>query len=168
MGELGRVQTRTLIVMRHGRAEDVSPAGVDRARRLTAAGRRDATAVGRQLAARGFSPELVLCSSAVRTRETWEQIAPGLGASARVLSLDGLYGAEVHDLLGQLCRVEDDVACVLLVGHNPAVSELVERLTARDGGSLAPADAVVCVGNLDAWASTGCAAWRVLERVRAG
>ena len=73
-------------------------------------------------------PALVLCSSAVRARQTLEGVAPALGGHVEVLVEDGLYGAWGTDLAARLRAVPDDVASAMLIGHQPAIQELALML----------------------------------------
>ncbi len=82
-----------------------------------------------------ISPALVLCSSAVRARQTLEAIMPALGSPEVVID-DRLYGASSGQLLERLREVPDDTASVLLIGHQPAIQELALAL-AGDGAELA-------------------------------
>ena len=68
-----------LILMRHAQAESSAPSGGDEARPLSAAGRAEALLMGRALAERGLKPDLALVSTAVRTRQTWEQMHDAFG-----------------------------------------------------------------------------------------
>ena len=61
----------------------------------------------------------MLCSSAVRTRQTLDAILPALEGEPEVLVEDGLYGALADNLLARLRAVPADVPSVLLIGHNP-------------------------------------------------
>ncbi|UZN05026.1 SixA phosphatase family protein [Cellulomonas sp. S1-8] len=114
-----------LVLLRHAKAE---PGGVvpDHERPLTLLGRRQATAVGTALAAAGLAPERVLCSSSVRTRQTWELTRTALAAAgspeAAVAVSDDLYDASTGDLVALVQGVPDDVATVLVVGHEPTMS----------------------------------------------
>ncbi len=74
-----------------------------------------------------IEPELVLCSSAVRTRETLELIRPALGTSTVTVE-DELYAASFDDLLARLRSLPDTVASVMLIGHNPGLEELALAL----------------------------------------
>ena len=74
-----------------------------------------------------FTPELVLCSTARRARETWERIEPSL-AGTPVHYEPELYGASATTLLERVRGVPDDVASVLLIGHNPAIELLAAEL----------------------------------------
>ena len=67
---------KTLILMRHGKAEE-GPGKPDHDRELAARGRRDAKAAGKWLHAEGLVPDLVICSTAQRTRQTWEEACRG-------------------------------------------------------------------------------------------
>lgn len=117
---------RTLVVLRHSKA--ANPIGVaDRDRPLSDRGRRDAAAAGRLLAEAGLAPDLVLCSPALRTRQTLEELAFDSGV---VHDFDRrLYSADVETLFQVISEVPDEVRTVLLVGHNPAVHQLVHDLT---------------------------------------
>ena len=80
------------------------------------------------LAAEKIRPELVLCSSALRTRETLGHILPALGTEL-VLRIDpALYGADAARLLEILRGNGSDVASIMLVGHNPAMHDLALEL----------------------------------------
>jgi phosphohistidine phosphatase len=72
----------------------------------------------------------VLCSSALRTRETLELVQPGLGP-AEVLVERGLYGASSGELLRRLREVPREVDSVMLIGHQPAIQELALDLAAE-------------------------------------
>jgi phosphohistidine phosphatase len=77
-------------------------------------------------------PQLVLCSSARRARETLEVVRTALGASADVEFDAELYGADSDLLLGRLQAVRNEVESVMLVGHNPGLQDLALML-AGDG-----------------------------------
>ncbi len=118
-----------LVLLRHAKAEH--SAGSDAARPLALAGRRQASAVGAALAEDGLAPDHVLCSSALRTRQTWDLVRTGLGPAGqdcRVEVSDEVYDAGVPDLLRLLRAVPDGAATVLVVGHEPAMSHLAVSL----------------------------------------
>jgi phosphohistidine phosphatase len=73
-------------------------------------------------------PDLVLCSSALRARQTLDGLRPVLGERPGTMIEPRLYGAGAGALVNRLRQVDDEVACVLLVGHNPGVADLVELL----------------------------------------
>ncbi|WP_328665670.1 SixA phosphatase family protein [Streptomyces sp. NBC_00328] len=122
---------RRLVVLRH--AKSAWPDGVpDHERPLAARGRRDAPAAGRAMAGADLLPDLALCSTAVRARETWELAAEQWGTPPPVRFDERLYGADITELLQSVSQVPEHVRTLLLVGHNPGLEELVLEL-AGDG-----------------------------------
>ena len=97
-------------------------------RPLTPRGRRDAKRIARHLRTLGRLPELVLCSSAVRTRETLDLVRPAIGKSTVVVENE-LYTASSADLLARIRRVPDVVTSAMLIGHNPGLQELALALS---------------------------------------
>jgi len=118
---------RTLVLLRHAKA--VPPESMpDEERPLTARGRTDARAAGRWLVAQGIHIDLVLCSPAQRTRETWQEAASA-GATATDVWYDRqIYNATVEELLDVLREVPAESKTVLLVGHAPGVPWLADQL----------------------------------------
>jgi phosphohistidine phosphatase len=120
-----------LYLLRHAKSSWKQPELADHDRPLAGRGRRAAKAIGRHLRERGIEPELVLCSTASRARQTLAGIEPALGRGAiRVES--ALYGAAPADLLAVLHEVARPVASVMVIGHNPGLEELLSLL-ARGG-----------------------------------
>ncbi|RMB84017.1 phosphohistidine phosphatase [Streptomyces shenzhenensis] len=115
---------RRLVVLRH--AKSAWPEGVaDHERPLAPRGRRDAPAAGRALAEADCLPDLALCSTALRARNTWELASAQWGTPPPVRFDPRLYAAEVPDLMGVVHEVSPEVETLLLVGHNPGLAELV-------------------------------------------
>jgi phosphohistidine phosphatase len=114
---------RTLYLLRHAKSSWADPTLPDRERPLAPRGRRDAKRIAEHLVRIGFEPELVLCSSAARTRETLELLRPGLGTSTVTVEQE-LYAASSDELLARVRLVPDAVASVLLIGHNPGLHQL--------------------------------------------
>ncbi len=116
---------RTLILLRHAAAEPAGAGMGDFDRPLDAAGRAEAEHAGRQLAALPHRPELVLTSPANRTLATAGIVARHLGLGRDVLRTDAtLYLASVPALRAAIARVPAGVGGLLLVGHNPGLSDL--------------------------------------------
>lgn len=112
-----------LILMRHAQAEASSPSGGDEARPLSAVGRGEALLMGRALAERGLKPDLALVSSAVRTRQTWEQMHDALG-DVDVREEPRLYNAPAEILRRFVEDSEEQAGCLLVLAHNPGVHVL--------------------------------------------
>lgn len=113
----------TLYLLRHAKSSWVDPTLSDLQRPLAARGRRDAKRIAKHLRRLGDEPELVLCSPAMRTRETLELVRPAIGSSTIVLE-DELYAASSDELLARIRLVPDPVASVMLIGHNPGLQQL--------------------------------------------
>jgi phosphohistidine phosphatase len=83
------------------------------------------------LDAEEIRPELVLCSSALRTRETLARILPGLGSELTVRIEPSLYSFDADGLFQRLRDLPADVGSVMLIGHNPGMQELASSLAAE-------------------------------------
>jgi phosphohistidine phosphatase len=79
---------------------------------------------------RGIRPALVLCSSAVRARQTFAGIEPGLDGSSEVRVESELYEATARGLLTRLQRIPGTVPSAMIIGHNPAIERLALDLAA--------------------------------------
>ena len=112
-----------LHLLRHAKSswkEDVE----DRERRLNRRGREAARLVGRYLPATIGALDLVLCSSAVRTRETMDLVLTDYRVQPRGIIEDELYAASAKKLMERLRQLDEADRNVLLVGHNPGLYEL--------------------------------------------
>ncbi len=118
---------KTLLLLRHGQAEDASPAG-DKGRELTSRGERDAAFIGERIAARFGGPDFVIASDAARARETAEVSASTAGYQAEIIFTPDIYEAEVADLLTVIQGLPDGTERALLVGHNPGLTMLALEL----------------------------------------
>ncbi len=121
---------RTLILVRHAKSSwdrDVD----DHDRPLSGRGRRDGEAIGRVLIQRPATPDLVLCSTATRTRETWDRAVAGGATAGQIRFLSGIYHAWVPELMQILREVPDDITTLLMLGHAPGIPDLVEHLCVR-------------------------------------
>lgn len=131
---LGRM--RTLVLMRHAKSD--YPEGVaDHGRPLAARGIREAALAGEWLRDNAPAVDAVLCSSAVRTRQTLDRT----GIDAPVSFLDELYGASPGAVIGAINIVGDDIATLLIVGHEPTTSEVALGL-AGPGSDADAADGI--------------------------
>ncbi|MFI5936034.1 SixA phosphatase family protein [Actinoplanes sp. NPDC051494] len=130
---------RTLVLLRHAKAETPGDL-LDFDRQLTDGGRADADAAGAWLADERLHPRLVICSAAVRTRQTWQGVSVALaqaapeGGSPEVHYEQGLYAGGRTEVIDLLRAVPDTVRTVLIVGHNPTVSD-VSILLNPDAGT---------------------------------
>jgi phosphohistidine phosphatase len=114
---------KRLYLLRHAKSSWKDTTLPDHERPLSGRGRRAAKSIARHLRGRGIEPDLVLCSTARRARETLDRIESALGASTVEVE-GGLYAASAHALLERVRSVPDTVESVLLIGHNPSLQEL--------------------------------------------
>ncbi|WP_019877347.1 SixA phosphatase family protein [Sporichthya polymorpha] len=117
---------RRLVLLRHAKAERGST--TDHERPLTARGRADAIAAGRCLAESKLAPDLTICSTATRAKETWVLAATELEDGIETTYERAVYHADLEDLVALLRETPDDVQTLLLVGHNPGLHYLVQTL----------------------------------------
>ncbi|MDN5790167.1 MAG: histidine phosphatase family protein [Micrococcales bacterium] len=153
---------KTLVLMRHAKAEQVV-GKPDHDRELSPRGRRDAAAAGAWLREQGLVPDLVICSTAVRTRQTWEAACSG-GAKAEFVEFrKSVYTGGAGSTLETVREDAGEMTTVLVIGHNPTMAELASLLADGDGSS--PAHEALA----DGFATSGVAvlryqgAWEDLE-----
>ena len=121
---------RRLWLLRHAKSSWDDPRIPDQDRPLSERGRRAAALMATHAASAQIRPDLVLCSSAARTRETLAIVLPSLGDTLRISIEDDLYSFEAREMLDRLRAIPDDVGSVLMIGHNPGSEVLAARLAA--------------------------------------
>lgn len=124
-----RTTQKRLFLLRHQQAKNNSGDG-DKHRALSSKGKEDAAALGQNMTHKGYTPDLVLCSPALRTKQTWEGIEAFLPCE-NVLFLDRLYNGSTGDYLYEIQQIEDKYNNILLIAHNPSIYELVILLGAQ-------------------------------------
>lgn len=131
-----------LVLVRH--AKSAWPDVPDHERPLAARGQRDAPVMGRWLRTAGHVPDLVMCSTARRARDTWQLVRARLGAAPPVSLDEGVYQGSAMQLLDLIRRTPPAVRTLLLVGHDPAIQELALTLAATTFhlSGAAPPDAL--------------------------
>jgi phosphohistidine phosphatase len=156
-----------LLLLRHATAERAAPGQSDHDRALTKGGRKEAKAVGKLLAERDETIDLVLASDSRRTRETWEGVAEKFAVSPELRFSRALF--EAPDYLPMIRREGDAARSILLVGHNPAMhataTSLSESLAGPEGGRLRAGFPKAALAILDfdgAWAALGPRAMRLV------
>jgi phosphohistidine phosphatase len=111
----------TLALLRHAKSSWSDPVALDRDRGLAARGIADAPLMGKAMAERGIDPDLVLCSSARRTRDTLALVLTELRVEPKVVYEDALYHATPEQMLEILHAIQPGANRVMLVGHNPEI-----------------------------------------------
>jgi phosphohistidine phosphatase len=120
---------RQIWLLRHAKSSWDDAGLADRDRPLSPRGARGAAAIAAHLAT-VEPPRLVLCSSALRARQTLAAVLPSLGTDLEIRIEPELYTFDADALLARLRRLDDDMASVMLVGHNPALEDLAMELCA--------------------------------------
>src|ERR687891_2619567 len=152
---------KRVYLLRHAKSSWKARGVPDHDRPLAPRGRRAAKAIAGHLLEQGIEPELVLCSTARRARETLERIEPALGTPVVRFERE-LYGASAGALLDRLHGVPEEVGSVMLIGHNPALQLLALDL-ARPTPGLRELEAKFPTAGLATLAFPG-ASWRALYR----
>lgn len=117
-----------LHLLRHAKSSWDEPGLRDHDRPLAPRGRRASKLIAEHLKRSGIRPEVVLCSSAKRTRQTLTRISSAIGDEADVRIEPDLYAATAGELLAILNEVPEDVTSVMIIAHNPGIRDLALRL----------------------------------------
>lgn len=127
---------KVLILFRHAKAEQVL-GKPDHDRALTGRGLRDAAAAGAWLHDHQLGPELVLCSTSRRTRQTWDAAVRGGACGEAVEYVDEVYAGGPERVLQVVREHADDAQVVMVVGHNPTMAALASGLSEGNGSTAA-------------------------------
>ena len=159
---------KRIYLLRHAKSSWKHPGLPDHDRPLAGRGKRAAKAIVKHMRAQRFEPELVLCSTARRARETLERIEPALGRAPVRVEGD-LYGASARELLACLRRLPDEVGSVLVIGHNPSMHELALQLAGSApelAGKFPTATLATLAFHGSAWGELGPEATELVELTR--
>jgi phosphohistidine phosphatase len=148
---------KRLTLMRHGDAQWKDPEVADFARPLNRRGSSEAEAMGRRLTELALIPDLIIASPARRAQQTAEIIARELAMGARIIHYEeALYLAGAQEILRLARAIGPRVPHLLIVGHNPGISELAHLLApGADIGGLATAALCTITFDTDRWAAVG-------------
>ncbi|MET9473739.1 SixA phosphatase family protein [Streptomyces sp. NPDC002917] len=123
---------RRIVLLRHAKAEWSQDS--DHERPLAERGRKDAPVAGRKLVDSGIVIDLALCSTAVRTRETWKLAVHEMPHRPKTVYEERLYEASLGELIALLNETPDDVQNLLLIGHNPGMHAVADALAGSAEG----------------------------------
>lgn len=156
---------KTLLVLRHAKANRESESESDHDRTLAKRGVKAAERIGQLLREENLVPDVVLSSTAVRARSTAEIVAREAHVTERLVSfLPELYLAEPPAYLDALRKVPREAASALVVGHNPGIEALIYRLSGETE-HMPTAALAVCELSLDDWAELDAGTAARLARV---
>lgn len=123
--------TRTLLILRHAKASVASVGNGDIDRPLADRGHQQMAMMGPEIVAAGFVPARIICSTALRTRETLEDFVPALPTLAPVTLSRAVYEGGADDLLSLIPEAAGDATSLMVIGHNPTMHELALGLAAH-------------------------------------
>ena len=153
----------TLYLLRHAKSSWDDPGLADHDRPLAERGLRNAAVLSEHLRAAQILPELVLCSTAQRARETLAAVLPAFDGETEILVERGLYGSSADELLARLRAVPEAVASAMVVAHNPGLEELASRLAGDEAPERLPTAALVELVSEDTWPSLGESPCRIVS-----
>lgn len=129
---------KTLLLVRHAKAEDQSVMFKDFDRELVSRGIMDAARMGRYISGEEVRVDQIKTSSAARAYQTAKVIAEQLKIDVESLELvDKLYSGGVQAYLAAVNGTDESVQTLMICGHNPDISYFGEYLTRGDVGSMA-------------------------------
>jgi phosphohistidine phosphatase len=154
---------KRIVILRHAKAEKQAPRGSDFDRPLAGRGEADAPAVGRLLARERVHPDAIVSSPARRALDTAKIVARELDFPWAEIRLEkAAYLADSDALLEIVRGCDDRIQTLLLVGHNPGISDLANALARRFAESLPTSAAVTIDCAADTWGGVrpGCGTLR--------
>ncbi len=125
-----------LYLLRHAKSSWANPALADYDRPLNKRGRNDLPNVARYMIEQDYQPERILCSGAMRTRQTLAGILPGLTSDTSIQLLSALYEGYAPDYLIQLRQHAQNNQSVMIIGHNTGMQEIALRLITQGNPEL--------------------------------
>lgn len=162
------VDHRQLVLVRHAKSAWDDPTLSDHDRPLATRGRRALPRLQSHLASLGREPDVVLCSSSRRTRDTLAGVRSAFPRAITVEVEERLYGASAGDLLGRLRNVDEAARCVVVIGHNPGLQDLAVLLAGGGDDDASaqlqrkfPTAAAVTISVDGDWADLGIGASRI-------
>ena len=143
---------KTLLLVRHAKSDHGDPRLADHDRELNERGLRDAPMMGRRLVARGVAPDLIVSSTARRALHTARLLAEAIDYPRRRIETRAeLYAASEDTWLETIELLPDDRACAMIVGHNPEITAVANRLGRRPIDNVPTCGILLLEYATDAW-----------------
>jgi phosphohistidine phosphatase len=143
---------KTLILVRHSKAENRDSSENDFNRALTAEGKSDSLKMAIFLKNEGLLPDIIVTSSATRAYETAMNFADTFGTVKKsFLSVRKLYYSSAKTILDQLFGLGENVNCAMVVAHNPGISDLTRGLSAGRSVFMENTQAALIEFDIDHW-----------------
>lgn len=153
---------KNLLLMRHAKSSWDEPGSTDRDRPLNERGKRDAPMMGAVLREKGLQPDLIICSPALRARKTAKLIAKAVGYPEDAIRMEeSIYLHGVGGLMDLVTSFPDAVQQIYLIGHNPDLTDLVNRLTDSDLSNVPTCGIASVEFAVDSWTDIGAGVGRL-------
>lgn len=120
-----------IYLLRHARSAWAQPGERDFDRPLDGEGYAEAEIVAEKAADRGYRPDRLISSTAVRCRQTADAIRRAIDEDLEFLFVDELYNAPI-DTYFELLDTNTDIGSLMIVGHNPTIEEVLDRLVGAE------------------------------------
>ena len=128
---------KTLHLLRHAKSSWNNAGLNDHDRPLNKRGRQSAKTIAAYFQQAKITPDLVICSTAVRARQTLDPIAKAR-KPPKVVIQRGIYEGMQQTIWEHLRNLPKSAKCVLLIGHNPSLHDLALTLVDAESGKLLP------------------------------
>lgn len=143
---------KRLALLRHAKSSWDNPGKSDFDRPLNKRGLHDAPLMGKLLADRGLRPTAIVSSAAARARATAELVGHELGIEPPAIRFtESLYLASADDMLASLERLAANDNEVMLVGHNPGITSLANRIADAHIDNLPTAACFYIEADVQSW-----------------
>ena len=154
---------KLLLLVRHAKSSWKDPGLADRERPLNQRGKKDAPGMGKRLARDYPMPELMVSSPAARALGTAKALAKAIGyPRSRIRVEKRLYGADLTEFVQVIRELDDDADRALVVGHNPALTEVATLLSQHPFDNVPTCGVVALEFETDTWDDVGRTKARVL------
>lgn len=143
---------KILYLARHAKSDWDSPTSSDFDRTLNQRGLKDASMMGKRLSESNISPELIISSSATRAQTTAKLIASELSYEhAKIKLISDIYEAYIDDLTQVIHGIDNAFNHVMMVGHNPGMTELVNWLSGAHINNIPTGGIATLRADTDNW-----------------
>lgn len=119
---------KSIYLLRHAKSDWNTPFGNDHDRRLNDRGIASAGVIGKHLSSAVSPPQLILCSTARRTRETTDLLTSASNWKAPISFDAGIYNAGTEDILSRIRLIPETIDVVMIVGHQPTTGAVASLL----------------------------------------
>ncbi len=143
---------KTLLLIRHAKAEKEAPSSKDIDRPLAAQGKTDASVIAQRVKAAGITPQLLIASSALRAMTTARLMAKEWGYPEEKIGLEpGLYYADMSSFHDIIQHIDNKINTAALFSHNPVISQVADSFTDSEINHFPTSGALVLRLHCDTW-----------------